>query len=157
MMTRELSKSLRIGEVAARAGVNIQTLRFYERRGLLEEPARRPSGYRAYPPETVRVVRFIKHAQELGFTLREVEELLRLRDSTSTPCSEVQAAAEAKVADIEGKVRRLLAMKRALTLLVKSCARNASPECPLLEALEEAQAGQGGRRASRSAPRGHAR
>jgi DNA-binding transcriptional MerR regulator len=75
-----MEKALRIGEVAGRAGVNVQTLRFYERRGLLPEPPRRASGYREYAPESVRRVRFIKRAQELGFTLAEVEELLRLRE-----------------------------------------------------------------------------
>lgn len=129
---------LRIGEVAAQAGVHIQTLRFYERRGLLREPDRRPSGYRAYPPETVRLVRFIKHAQELGFTLREVQELLHLREGTAHTCREVRVAAEAKMADIDSKVERLLAMRRALAVLVKSCAMNAEPHCPLLEALDEA-------------------
>jgi len=80
-----MEKALRIGEVAGRAGVNVQTLRFYERRGLLPEPPRRASGYREYAPESVRRVRFIKRAQELGFTLAEVEELLRLREDPRIP------------------------------------------------------------------------
>jgi len=94
------SGAIRIGEVAARAGVNVQTLRYYERRGLLKPPARRPSGYREYSPDAVRVVRFIKRAQQLGFTLDETGELLRLRT--------------------------LRAMRRALQVLVDSCRRDAS-------------------------------
>ncbi len=130
--------TLRTGQVAARAGVNIQTLRFYERRGLLKVPKRRPSGYREYPVDAVRRIRFIKHAQELGFTLREIEELLRLRDDQRASCSEVQASAQAKIAQMEQKIRHLRAIKRALDVLVRSCTRDgATRECPILEALDE--------------------
>jgi MerR family mercuric resistance operon transcriptional regulator len=132
-----MEKALRIGEVAGRAGVNVQTLRFYERRGLLPEPPRRASGYREYAPESVRRVRFIKRAQELGFTLAEVEELLRLREDPRIPCREVRATAETKIADIEEKMRRLPAMRAALAALVESCAANREHHCPLLEALDE--------------------
>lgn len=141
-MNRE---TLRTGEVAARAGVNIQTLRYYERRGLLEEPERRASGYREYPPDAVRLIRFIKRAQELGFTLREIEDLLRLRSDQKASCSEVRAAARAKIEDIEQKIRSLRAMKRALGVLVRSCTSDGSVrECPILEALDDR--GRKGRR-----------
>ena len=133
-----MEKALRIGEVAGRAGVNVQTLRFYERRGLLPEPPRRASGYREYAPESVRRVRFIKRAQEIGFTLAEVEELLRLREDPRIPCREVRATAETKIADIEEKMRRLRAMRAALAALVESCVANREHHCPLLEALDEA-------------------
>ncbi len=113
-------ETLRIGEVAAQAEVNIQTLRYYERRGLLKEPERRPSG-RTYPPEAVRVVRFIKKSQDLGFTLREVEELLRLREARSGSRAEVQAIALAKIRDIDEKTHRLRAIRKALNVLVDSC------------------------------------
>jgi len=130
--------TLRTGEVAAEAGVNVETLRFYERRGLLEEPTRHSSsGYREYPAEAVRVVRFIKRAQELGFTLREIEELLRLRESHGRRCADVRAAATSKLADIERKIGSLRAMKRALAILVKSCSgEGAARECPILDALD---------------------
>lgn len=131
-------ETLRTGEVAAQAGVNIQTLRYYERRGLLEEPERRPSGYRGYPADAVRLIRFIKRAQELGFTLTEIEDLLRLRGDQESACSEVRSAAEAKIEDIEQKIRHLRAMKRALGVLVASCATERSPRhCPILEALDD--------------------
>jgi Hg(II)-responsive transcriptional regulator len=130
---------MRIGEVAAFAGVNIQTIRYYERRGLLKEPPRRPSGYREYPPEAVRLVRFVKRAQKLGFTLAEIEDLLRLREERSAPCAAVRAAALAKVADIDRRLESLRAMKRALTALVASCAGDGAKRvCPILEALDEA-------------------
>jgi len=130
-------ETLRIGEVAGQAGVNVQTLRFYERRGLLPEPPRRASGYREYAPESVRRVRFIKRAQELGFTLAELEDLLRLREDPDIPCRQVRATAESKIAHIEEKMRRLRAMRAALAALVKSCAANRQHHCPLLEALDE--------------------
>ena len=130
--------ALRISEVAGLAGVNIQTLRFYERRGLIEEPPRRPSGYREYPPDSVLRVRFIKRAQQLGFTLAEVQELLRLREDPKIPCKQVRSTAEAKIADIEEKLRRLRAMRSALGTLVASCAANRKHHCPLLEALDDA-------------------
>ncbi len=130
--------TLRTGEVAAQAGVNVQTLRYYERRGLLKEPERRPSGYREYPPDTVRRIRFIKRAQELGFTLTEIEDLLRLRDDQELACAEVRSAAETKMEDIEQKIRQLRAMKRALGVLVATCATEGSPRhCPILEALDD--------------------
>jgi Hg(II)-responsive transcriptional regulator len=130
---------MRIGEVAGEAGVNIQTLRFYERRGLLKTPSRRPSGYREYTSDSVRRVRFIKRAQQLGFTLNEVQDLLRLRDDRSVPCPEVRATADAKVVEIDEKIRHLKAMKKALETLAKSCAASREHQCPLLEALDDAR------------------
>lgn len=127
---------MRIGEVAARAGVNIQTLRYYERRGLLPEPERGGSGYRTYDPETVRLVRFIKRAQELGFTLREIGELIELRRSRRGV--EVRTRAEAKIEDIERRVRQLGAMRDALGELVKACeCDHGALTCPIIEALDD--------------------
>jgi Hg(II)-responsive transcriptional regulator len=131
-------ETLKTGEVAAQAGVNVQTLRYYERRGLLKEPERRASGYREYPPDAVQLIRFIKRAQDLGFTLAEIEDLLRLRSDQESACTEVRAAAEAKIEDIEEKIRHLRAMKRALGMLVASCATEGSARhCPILEALDD--------------------
>src|SRR5437870_1311110 len=130
------SQSLRIGEVARGAGVNIQTLRCYERRRLVRPPQRELNGYRRYDTESVRVVRFIKHAQALGFSLREVQGLLRLRDTHGVPCARVRERAEAKIAEIITKERQLAAMRRALEKLVASCRTGRSRrECAILEAL----------------------
>ena len=132
-------EALRTGELAASAGVNVQTLRYYERRGLLPEPGRLPSGYREYPPEAARRLRFIKRAQELGFTLREVAELLRLHDVQDASCAAVRSAAQDKIAGIDRKLQSLRAMKRALTELVESCSgQGAARRCPILESLERA-------------------
>ncbi len=128
---------MRTGELAANAGVNIQTVRFYERRGILPKPVRTASGYRDYSTEAVRMIRFIKRAQELGFTLDEIEELLRLRDNRRANCAEVKTAGRAKMAAVEEKIASLKAMKRALAVLLASCARNDRDRaCPILEALE---------------------
>ena len=129
---------LKIGEVARRAGVKIDTIRFYERRGLLPDAPRRESGYRIFSGEEVRLVRFIKRAQSLGFTLDEIEGFLRLRERTM-PCSDARAMAEEKLTDIERKLRQLQAMKGALQALVRSCKQSSQPgTCPILEAFEEA-------------------
>jgi Hg(II)-responsive transcriptional regulator len=113
--------TLQIGEVAARTGVNVQTLRYYERRGLLTKPERTPSGYRRYAEDAVQMVRFIKRAQALGFSLEEVHRLLDLRDDRVSSCDDVQALATQKIDEIEKKVRRLSALKDALKRLVESC------------------------------------
>lgn len=128
---------MRIGEVAEQAGVNIQTLRYYERRGLLPEPQRGGSGYRAYDPDSVRLVRFIKRAQELGFTLREIEDLIELRQSPRRG-AEVRAVASAKVEDIERRIRQLKAMRKALGGLVAACdCEGGALACPIIEALDD--------------------
>lgn len=128
---------LSIGEVAERAEVHVETLRYYERRGIVERPPRTPSNYRVYPAETVQRVRFVKRAQELGFTLEEAKDLLSLRASPRACRSDVRSRAEAKVADIEQKMRDLRRMKKALSALVAECSgKGSASECPILEALD---------------------
>ncbi len=125
-----------ISEAAEQAGVNVQTLRYYERRGLLPRPPRRSSGYREFPDDAVRVVRFIKRAQELGFTLDEVEELLRLRRNTGRNRARIRSVAERRITQIEQKITELERMKRALKTLVHSCHEGTTLECPIIEALD---------------------
>lgn len=129
-------KGLRSGEIAAEAGVNVETLRYYERRGILKDPRRGASRFRRYPASVVDVVRFIKAAQELGFSLEEIEELLALRNDTSRSCREVKSAAQLKMDDIEVKLRRLRRMKKALAGLIAACSTDGSTrECPILDAI----------------------
>jgi MerR family mercuric resistance operon transcriptional regulator len=128
---------LKVGEVAKQAGVNLQTIHYYERRGLLPKPPRTGSNYRAYPEDAVLRVRFIKRAQDLGFTLKEIKELLSLRAAPRTRCADVRKRAEAKVQDIDGKVRTLHAMRKALTKLIGECSGSGPvSQCPILEALD---------------------
>ncbi|MFQ5679936.1 MAG: MerR family transcriptional regulator [Gemmatimonadota bacterium] len=126
-----------ISEVAAKAGVNVQTLRYYERRGILEEPPRTAAGYRQYEPEAVSRVRFIKRAQELGFALDEAHQLLGLRVDHGAACGPVEAKARENLARVEEKIRQLVRMREVLSELVEACQRrNGTEECPILEALE---------------------
>src|SRR5438309_665157 len=130
-------KGLTIGTLAKQSGVNLETVRFYERRGLMPEPPRTKSGYRLYPPDAARRVRFIKRAQELGFSLKEVQELLALRISPRATSSDTRNRAEAKIADIDGKIKTLESMQATLRKLAKSCMACApASECPILESLD---------------------
>jgi Hg(II)-responsive transcriptional regulator len=126
-----------ISEAAQQAGVNVQTIRYYERRGLLPSPPRRTSGYRELPAETVRRVRFIKRAQDLGFSLDEVAELLRLRSATPRTRTRVRAIAERRLRQIEQKIVELEAMRKALRTLVHRCHAGTTLECPIIEALDQ--------------------
>ncbi len=126
------------GEVASRGGVNLETIRYYERRGLLPKPPRTPAGYRTFDAAALRRLRFIKQAQALGFSLKEIKELLALRVDPRTSCADVRRRAEAKIADVEAKLRVLRTMKRALVQLTAACAgRGPVSACPILETLEE--------------------
>jgi Hg(II)-responsive transcriptional regulator len=128
-----------ITETAREAGVNTQTLRYYERRGLLPKPPRRGSGYREYSDDAVRVVRFIKRAQELGFSLDEIEELIGLRGVRRGDRHRVRALAERKLADVDQKIAHLQSMRGALDRLVHSCRRGGAAECPIIDALNEVE------------------
>lgn len=134
-------KPMTIGQVAQRAGVGIETVRFYEREGLLEEPARRDSGYRQYDEDVVARLRFIRRAKELGFSLKEIKELLALRVDPTTTCAEVRSKAQAKIADIEEKIQTLQRMKNVLVKVTKQCSgRGPTSDCPILEAMEPEEA-----------------
>jgi Hg(II)-responsive transcriptional regulator len=130
--------ALKIGEVAARASVNVQTLRYYERRGLLPRPPRSESNYRLYSDDTVRRVRFVKRAQELGFSLGEIRGLLDLRVGPRATCADVRRRTQAKIAEIEEKIWTLRSMKRVLDSLAATCSgRGPVAECPILDSLDE--------------------
>jgi MerR family mercuric resistance operon transcriptional regulator len=131
-------KALTIGQVARRAEVGIETVRFYERQGLLSEPARKASGYRQYTEDVVARLRFIRRAKELGFTLKEIGELLALRVNPNTTCAEVKKQAQAKLADIEAKIQTLLRMKEALVRVTEQCrGRGPVSSCPILNAFDK--------------------
>lgn len=130
---------MRTNELATRAEVNPQTLRYYERRGLLVEPARTAGGYRAYPDEAVGRVRFIKRAQDLGFTLAQVRTLLDLADGGPRSCDQARALAEDKLADVRRRIADLQALQDGLTRLVNTCERpRPQRECPILHRLDPA-------------------
>ena len=119
--------------MAAQARVNPQTLRYYERRGLIPEPDRSSGGYRAYPPRAVEIVRFIKRAQELSFALDDVETLLHLSEGGPEGCDAAREMAQVKIADLEAKIEDLQAMHSALARLAQTCEQpREQRECPIL-------------------------
>jgi len=130
-------KFLKIGELARQADVGIETIRYYEREGLLAEPERKPSGYRQYDETVVARLQFIRRTKELGFTLAEIKDLLGLWFDAATRCEHVRQRAEQKMENIEEKIRSLRKMKRSLNEVVRQCEQRESfTECPLWTGLD---------------------
>jgi MerR family mercuric resistance operon transcriptional regulator len=135
--------SLKTGQVAEAANVGVETIRFYERQKLIAEPPRSPSGYRAYPEDVIDRIRFIRQAKDLGFTLNEIRELLSLRVRSTDRCEAVKRRSEAKLIDIETKIRSLQRIRRTLRKLVNDCDERApTSDCPILGAIEKGARGQ---------------
>jgi MerR family transcriptional regulator, copper efflux regulator len=127
--------SLRISQLAEQAGVGIDTVRYYERAGLLPEPPRRPSGYREYPPQSLQRLRFIRRAKALGFSLDEIAGLLELSDQRSD-VEAVKRLAQQRLDEVEAKLRELKRIRDGLRGLVKACpGHGATEHCPILQAL----------------------
>jgi MerR family mercuric resistance operon transcriptional regulator len=127
----------KIGEVARRADVNKETVRYYEERELIPQPDRRRSGYRIFTQHHIDQIKFIKRAQQLGFTLTEIKELLELRVDENTSCSEIKEEAQQKHKDVSKKIEDFLRIKETLTDLIDSCSEDGPiGDCPILEALE---------------------
>jgi MerR family copper efflux transcriptional regulator len=126
-----------IGELSKRAQVNVQTVRFYEREGMLEPVARRDSGYRVYDGESLKRLIFIRHAKELGFSLKEIGELLKLRIKSTQGCNRVRAKASEKLGEIQRKIRHLKSLESTLVALISDCEnRVVSDCCPILGKME---------------------
>jgi MerR family copper efflux transcriptional regulator len=132
---------LTIGQVARQAEVGVETIRFYERKELIDRPERPEEGYRRYPPETVARIRFLKQAKRLGFTLEEAAGLLALRVEAGSPCEDVCERARAKLESVKGRIRELEAMRAALERLITACERRRpTGPCPILAALDKGAA-----------------
>jgi MerR family mercuric resistance operon transcriptional regulator len=130
------AQMLTVGQVARAAGVNVETIRFYQRRKLLDKPETPLGGVRRYPRTAVDRVRFIKRAQRLGFTLEEVRSLLALEDGRS--CAEAQRLATAKLEEVESRIKDLQRMRRVLKGLIGECrTRRGTLACPIISALSE--------------------
>lgn len=135
---------LTIGQLAKRAGVGVETIRFYEREGLLAAPGRLPSGYRQYPPEAVERVKFLRRAQRLGFTLKEAKDLLALRDDPDAGRGEVRVKATEKLADIDARIAELRTMRAELARVVEACAGDGpAAGCPIITAIEDVPGADG--------------
>jgi len=125
-----------IGQLAKKANVNLETIRYYERRGLLPEPPRNKSGHRQYSVEEVKRTQFIKRCQALGFSLKEVSELLSLRVIPGTTCGDIKARAETKIADVEKRIVDLEKIRKALLRMSSKCiGKGPVGQCPILEEL----------------------
>jgi MerR family mercuric resistance operon transcriptional regulator len=134
---------LTIGKVARGAALAIDTVRYYEREGLIEKPARSASGYRHYRPDVIARLCFIRQAKDLGFSLSEIRELLALKVAPGKSCAEVKARAQAKIADVEQRIVQLDRMKGALAKLATACSgRGPTSECPILEAMQTPEPGR---------------
>ena len=131
---------MRTSDLAAQAGVNPETLRYYERRGLLSRPPRTNGGYRDYPPSALDLLRFVKRSQQLGFTLDEIEELLHLNTGGPEDCDAARALAEHRRADLERRIQDLQRMHDSLADLVATCdLPRADRSCALLDAIDHRQ------------------
>lgn len=129
-------EGLTTARVAREGGVNVETIRYYERHGLLPKPPRTPSGYRVFSGDTVRRLRFIRRAQELGFTLNEIKELLAIRVKRGSSCADVRRKAQAKIADVDAKIRHLQAIREALREITATCSgEGPATNCSILDAL----------------------
>lgn len=128
---------LNIGQVAKRTGVTVETVRFYEKQGLIAAPQRSDAGYRQYTAETVKRVRFIQRAKEVGFTLKDIGELLALRQTPSTSCADIKLRATQKIEEVDQKIRDLNRIRDALgRMIIKCSGSGALSQCPILEELE---------------------
>ena len=129
-----------IGQAANHLGVNVQTIRFYEREGLLPRLPRSAAGYRQFDVDVIKRIQFIQHAQDVGFTLREISDLLSLRADSNGSCEDVQCYAEEKIAELEERMAKFQSMKRALENLSAMCESGLpATACPILEALDDDQ------------------
>lgn len=137
--------AMTISKAAHAAGVGVETVRFYERKGLIEQPQKRPGGViRTYPPETIQRIRFIRQAQALGFSLREIDELLSLRADPGADASEVRARATAKLEDVKDRIDRLQRIRRALEVVISACpGQGELGRCSIMEVLERHSATPG--------------
>lgn len=131
-----MSYLISIGALAKQAGVSVETLRFYEREGLLDKAARNKSGYRAYAPDANQRLQFIRRAQNLGFTLAEIRDLIALQTNPSSDCRDACAVATAKLAAVEAKLSDLDRMREELTRLINSCSAPVPVmECAIMDCL----------------------
>ncbi len=128
---------LPIGALANHTGCNIETIRYYERIGLMPRPARSEGGHRMYGPDHFKRLEFVRRARELGFTVDEIRQLLRLAEEQDQPCADVRIVATRHLADIRTKIAALRAMEKVLKETVAQCEEASRPECPLIEALFE--------------------
>lgn len=131
----KVAEGLSIGSLSQQSGVNIETIRYYEKIGVMPKPGRSAGGYRVYAPEHVKRLHFIRRGRELGFSLEELRGLLRLVDGHSYTCAEVHALTVEHLTDIRQKIVDLKRLERVMSNMAASCSRDQIPECPVIDAL----------------------
>ena len=133
-----------IGKLAKKSGVGVETVRFYERKNLVAQPPKPPfGGFRSYPAETVERIRFIREAQDLGFSLREIKELLSLRLDPSADCADIRERAQVKLKEITRKITAMKGIQSALKKLISACpGQGALQVCSIIDAIETPEAGR---------------
>ena len=131
-------ENMSIGDLSKISGVGIETIRYYERMGLLKPIARKSSGYRIFNKDSYRTLRFLKHAQKLGFSLSEIKDLLRLRANKESRCKDVKTRAEKHLKNVEARIERLESIRHVLSQLIQQCrSRKTNDSCPVLDCFEE--------------------
>ena len=136
-MPRDISENFTIGQLAKAAGVNIQTLRFYERAGILKPQSRRESGYRVYNEESLKRLHFIRQAKNLGFSLKEIQNLLNLRIKSTERCTQVRIKAEHKLKTVQEKIMYLRNLEKTLRSLILNCKKRVVSDCcPIIDKME---------------------
>lgn len=138
---RDTAPQLPIGELSRRTGVNIETVRYYEKIGLMPAPARSRGGHLLYGRGHLLRLNFVRRARELGFTLNEIRDLLELAEQRDLPCAEARVVAAAHLGDVRSKLVALRKMEEVLVEMVSRCADGTTPDCPILEALFDSEAG----------------
>jgi len=138
---RDTAPRLPIGELSRRTGVNIETVRYYEKIGLMPAPARSEGGHRLYGRGHLLRLNFVRRARDLGFTLNEIRDLLELAEQRDLPCAEARVVAAAHLLDVRAKVAALRKMEKVLVEMVARCADGSTPDCPILEALFDSEVG----------------
>ncbi|MGE0525606.1 MAG: heavy metal-responsive transcriptional regulator [Bdellovibrionales bacterium] len=135
---KQNEEGMSIGNLSKMSGVGIETIRYYERLGLLKPVTRKTSGYRVFNNDSYKTLRFLKHAQELGFSLSEIKDLLRLRANKESRCDDVQVRAAKHLKDVEGKIEKLNSIRAVLSKLIQQCrSRKTNDTCPILDCFEE--------------------
>jgi MerR family copper efflux transcriptional regulator len=128
---------MNIGQAANASGVTSKMIRYYESIGLIKESSRTEAGYRVYGPKDLHTLRFVKRARTLGFSLEQIRDLLSLWEDPTRASKDVKAVAKAHVADLDKRIAELTEMRDSLTHLIKNCAGDHRPDCPILVGLEE--------------------
>lgn len=135
---KKAENNMSIGALSKESGVGIETIRYYERMGLLTPQARKASGYRVFNRDSFKTLRFLKHAQELGFSLAEIKDLLKLRANKESRCEDVQTRASKHLQDVDEKIKKLESIHMVLSKLIRQCrSKKTSDSCPILDCFEE--------------------